>query len=59
MGDTRTVTVERLARDGPFRVGERYLAAPDDGAARVDGVIVSVAPTGPKHVNVTVQVTQD
>ena len=50
-----TIKVERLIRDGPFHVGDRYeLAAPDrDG--HLSGTIADVRPTGPNHVEVTVE----
>ncbi len=54
----RTITVERLIRDGPFHIGEYYDVARDDGDGHVHGVIRGLLPTGPNHVNVTVELVE-
>jgi hypothetical protein len=52
-----TIKVEHLRQDGPFNVGDRYEVAPDGSVERFPGVIVEVRPTGPKHVELTVELT--
>jgi hypothetical protein len=54
-----TITVERLRRDGPFHVGDRYEVAAPDADEHLSGTIIAVVPTGPKHVNVTVEVDDE
>jgi hypothetical protein len=46
-----TITVERLRADGPFRPGEKYV---DD---YLKGIVREAVPTGPRHVFVTVEVS--
>jgi hypothetical protein len=50
-----TIKVERLRHDGPFRVGATYGVASGDADGHFSGVIVGVRPTGPKHVEVAVE----
>jgi hypothetical protein len=52
-----TVTVERLRNDGPFRAGDSYEVAAGDTDELFSGVVVGVRPTGPKHVEVTVELS--
>jgi hypothetical protein len=49
------VKVERRASDGPFRVGATYDVATGAAEEHFSGVIVSVTPTGPRHVRVEVE----
>jgi hypothetical protein len=51
------IKVERLRQDGPFRAGDRYEVAPDGSAERFPGVVAAVRPTGPQHVQVTVELS--
>jgi hypothetical protein len=51
------VNVERLRQDGPFRVGATYGVAAGESDEHFSGVIVGVRPTGPKHVEVTVELS--
>jgi hypothetical protein len=50
-----TITVERRAADGPFRVGAGYDVAAGDTDEHFRGVVREVMPTGPNHVKVTVE----
>jgi hypothetical protein len=52
-----TITVERLTRDGPIRVGDEYVVAGDAGG-HVRGRISGIVPSGPKHVDVTVELVE-
>jgi hypothetical protein len=52
-----TIKVERLRNDGPFRVGATYGVAAGESDEHFSGVIVSVRPTGPKHVEVTFELS--
>jgi pseudouridine synthase len=52
-----TIKTERLASDGPFHVGERYEVVPDGSTEHFPGVIVEVRPTGPKHLEITVELS--
>jgi hypothetical protein len=51
------IVVERLARDGPFHPGDEYAVAAGDADEHFHGVIRGVRPTGPRHVNVTVELS--
>lgn len=50
-----TIKVERLRRDGPFHVGDRYEVASPDANEHLHGTIREVRPTGPNHVEVKVE----
>jgi hypothetical protein len=52
-----TIKAERLASDGPFHVGDRYEVVPDGSTERFPGVVVEVRPSGPKHVEITVELS--
>jgi len=52
-----TITVERLRADGPFHLGDKYDVAAGDADQHFHGVVRDVAPTGPNHVKVTVELT--
>jgi hypothetical protein len=52
-----TIKVERRVSDGPFRVGATYGVAAGDADDHFSGVVVGVRPTGPKHVEVTVELS--
>jgi hypothetical protein len=52
-----TIKVEHLRQDGPFHVGDRYEVAPDGSVERFPRVVVEVRPTGPKHVELTVELS--
>jgi hypothetical protein len=54
-----TIRVERLRRDGPFRVDERYEVAHPDPDEHLSGTIREIRPTGPQHVEVTVELDDD
>jgi hypothetical protein len=51
------IKVERRRQDGPFRLGATYGVAPGEGDEHYSGVIVSVRPTGPNHVEVRVELS--
>jgi hypothetical protein len=51
------IKAERLRSDGPFRVGDRYAVVPDGSTERFPGVVVEVRPTGPKHIEITVELS--
>jgi hypothetical protein len=55
--DMPTIRVERLRQDGPFRVGATYGVTAGDADGPFSGVIVGVRPTGPKHVDVEVELS--
>jgi hypothetical protein len=52
-----TIKVERLRQDGPFRVGATYGVAAGETDEHSSGVVVGVRPTGPNHVEVTVELS--
>jgi hypothetical protein len=52
-----TIKVERYASDGPFRVGATYGIVAGEADDHCSGVIGGVRPTGPKHVEVTVELS--
>jgi hypothetical protein len=52
-----TIKAERLASDGPFRIGDRYEVVPDGSVERFPGVVVEVRPTGPQHIEITVELS--
>jgi hypothetical protein len=52
-----TINVERLRQDGPFFVGATYGVAAGESDEHFSGVIVGVRPTGPKHVEVKVELS--
>jgi hypothetical protein len=52
-----TIKVERRASDGPFRVGATYGVVAGEPDDHCSGIIVDVRPTGPKHVEVTVELS--
>jgi hypothetical protein len=52
-----TTAVERLAADGPFRIGAMYEVAAGEVDERFEGVVVGVRPTGPNHVEVSVELS--
>jgi hypothetical protein len=52
-----TIKVERLRQDGPFQVGATYGVAAGEPDEHFSGVVVGVRPTGPKHVEVTVELS--
>jgi hypothetical protein len=52
-----TIKVERLRKDGPFRVGATYGVVAGEADEHFSGVVVGVRPTGPKHVEVTVELS--
>jgi hypothetical protein len=52
-----TIKVERYASDGPFRVGAVYGIAAGEADDHCSGIIVGVRPTSPKHVEVTVELS--
>jgi hypothetical protein len=49
-----TVTVKRLASDGPFAVGASYEVAAGDTDEHFQGVVMAVAPLDGKYIEVTV-----
>jgi hypothetical protein len=51
------ITVERLARDGPFRPGDDYAVAAGDTDEHFRGVVCGVRPAGPNHLAVAVELT--
>jgi hypothetical protein len=53
-----TIRVERLRRDGPFHVGDRYDVASPTADEHLSGTIIDVRPTGPRHVEVTVELDE-
>jgi hypothetical protein len=52
-----TINLERLRQDGPLRVRVTYGVAAGESDERFSCVIVGVSPTGPKHVEVTVELS--
>jgi hypothetical protein len=52
-----TITVERLRSDGPFRPGDRYAVAATASDALFVGIVREIRPTGPRHVEVTVELS--
>jgi len=54
-----SIKVERLRRDGPFRVGERYGVAAPGADEHVTGTIIALKPTGPQRVEVTVELDHE
>jgi len=51
-----TIKVERALSES-FHVGDRYEVVPDGSTEHFPGVVVEVRPTGPKHVELTVELT--
>jgi hypothetical protein len=51
------ITVERIADDGPFRPGDEYAVAAGATGEHFHGVIHAVRSTGPRHVNVVVEIS--
>jgi hypothetical protein len=54
-----TLKVERLRSDGPFRVGDRYEVASPSADEHLSGTISDVRPTGPQHVEVTIELDEE
>ena len=54
-----TVTVERLAADGPFKKGDRYEVAAGITDVHFDGVVSTVVPLDGKRVAITVELSDD
>jgi hypothetical protein len=52
-----TIKAEHLRNDGPFHVGDRYEVVPDGSTEHFPGGVVEVRPTGPKHVEITVELS--
>jgi hypothetical protein len=52
-----TIKVERLRKDGPFQVGATYSVAAGERDEHFSGVVVGVRPTGPRHVQVEVELS--
>jgi hypothetical protein len=52
-----TIKVERLRSDGPFHVGATYGVAAGETDKRFSGVVIGMRPTGPKHVEVKVELS--
>jgi hypothetical protein len=53
----QTITVERLRSDGPFRADDVYGVAAGPTEEYFPGVIRDVRPSGPNHLDVTVELT--
>jgi hypothetical protein len=52
-----TIKVERLRRDGPFRVGATYGVAAGESDEHFSGVIRDVRPVGPHHVELKIELS--